>query len=256
MKEQIAWDHIMLNVLDLEKSMASFNQAGICFQLGGKHPQWGTYNGLGYFGLTYLEMISVYDAEIAKTVTEDAIPSVYQAVTDYAKKQERFNTIAFRTTDIKETRARLQQQGISVGEIEPGQRKDPKGNLITWSMLFLSKNNDSSLVPEPFFIQWDQPDDKREQTLQQQGIALNHPVSVTEGIIMCEEPSKVATHWGQLIDQKPVYEQDAAYLMVGDQRLSFELGTSNRLTEVRLKGADASLKKPPLTIGSAVFKFV
>lgn len=254
MKEKIAWDHIMLNVLDLEKSMETFNQVGICFQLGGKHPQWGTHNGLGYFGLTYLEMISVYDANLAKNVTANGISSVYQAVTDYTKKRERFNTIAFRTTDIKETRKRLQQLGISVGKIEPGQRKDPKGNLITWSMLFLSNQNQS--VPEPFFIQWDQPDDKREQVLKQQGIILNQPLSVAEGLIRCEEPSKVAAHWGQLIGQEPVYEQNVAYLMVGNQRLSFELGTNNRLTEIKLKGGESPLEKPALTIGSAVFKFV
>jgi hypothetical protein len=57
MSENLAWDHTMINVLDIDSQIRRFADLGIDFVRGGSHKVWGTQNALGYFGLNYIELI-------------------------------------------------------------------------------------------------------------------------------------------------------------------------------------------------------
>ena len=61
------FDHAVIGVPDLEAGIAAFRGLGFEVSEGGRHPSLGTRNAIVRFGLDYLELLSVEDAEKART---------------------------------------------------------------------------------------------------------------------------------------------------------------------------------------------
>lgn len=250
------WDHTMINVQDVDQAARFFENHGIVFSRGGRHEKWGTENALGYFGLNYIELISVYDKGRAKNFSRVDASAVYDAVQDYEQKIQRINTIAIRTSDIEATHARLKEAGVNAGDIEVGKRLDEHGHLITWSIFFIDGTIDG--LPYPFFIQWRGSDEAREQKLTEQGLIVQHAAGdllVRQAIFKVPDPEKTVGVWGQLLETEPG-RTDAGYrIQLQDRQLIFEQGSENHIVQLNFEGAGDQLKEQTLVFDNIKFLF-
>ncbi|MCO7125339.1 VOC family protein [Sporolactobacillus shoreicorticis] len=250
------WDHTMINVQDVDRAAQFFGERGIVFARGGRHEKWGTENALGYFGLNYIELISVYDEARAKSFPRAGASAVYDAVQDYEQKVQRTNTIAIRTSDIEATHARLKEAGINAGDIEVGKRLDEQGRLITWSIFFIDGTIDG--LPYPFFIQWQGSDETREQKLKDQGLIMSHPAGdllVRQAVFHVPDPYKTAGVWGQLLENNPEKTDSGYKVHVEDRQLIFEQGLENHIIQLNFDGAGDQLKQQTLVFDQIKFAF-
>ncbi|MTT32645.1 VOC family protein [Terrilactibacillus sp. BCM23-1] len=252
----LTWDHTMINVQDVDQAARFFGDHGIVFLRGGRHEKWGTENALGYFGLNYIELISVYDEARAKNFSRTDASAVYDAVQDYEQNVQRINTIAIRTSDIEATHARLKGAGVNAGDIQVGKRLDEQGHLITWSIFFINGTIDG--LPYPFFIQWQGSDEAREQKLTEQGLIVQHAAGdllVRQAIFNVPDPEKTAGVWGQLLETKPERSDNGYQIQLHDRQLIFEQGLENHLVQLNFDGAGDQLKQQTLGFGNIKFTF-
>ncbi|MFD2616613.1 VOC family protein [Terrilactibacillus laevilacticus] len=252
----LTWDHTMINVQDVDQAAQFFGEHGIVFSRGGRHEKWGTENALGYFGLNYIELISVYDEARAKNFSREDASAVYDAVKDYEQKVQRINTIAIRTSDIEATHARLKESGVNAGDIQVGKRLDEQGHLITWSIFFIDDTIDG--LPYPFFIQWQGSDDAREKKLTEQGLIVQHAAGnllVSQAIFNVSDPEKTAGVWGQLLETKPERTDTGYRIQLHDRQLIFKQGTENHVVQLKFDGAGDQLKQQTLVFGNITFSF-
>mgnify|MGYP000000877493 CR=1 FL=1 len=204
------WDHTMINVQNIDAAIKFFRKYGILFDRGGRHEKWGTENALGYFGLNYIELISVYDESLARNFPRTDAAAVYDSVQDYLKHMERMNTIAIRTSDIWRDYGRLKKMAIKVSPIKQGQRIDEQNHLITWLIFFI--DDDIEGLHLPFFIQWPGTDQDREKGLKKQGLLRKHPAGdliVKQAVFRVSNPEKISAVWGHLLNCL-LYTSDAA----------------------------------------------
>ncbi|WP_253202424.1 VOC family protein [Limosilactobacillus reuteri] len=164
MTETLNWDHTMVDVTNLQDAIDYFNSKGLAFTPGGHHEYWGTKNALDYFGLNYIELLTIANKEKAKAFPYENNSAIHDAVEDYFAGIQRITTIAIRTDNIEETHQRLEGLGLNVGDITDGKRVDPAGKLIQWKIFYVNDELVNHL-PAPFFIQWGNNDDQRREDL-------------------------------------------------------------------------------------------
>lgn len=166
------FDHLVHFVSSPEAAMAAFNKIGLHAVAGGKHENLGTYNALSYFGLSYIELIGVFD----KQLTAAAAGSAYSlrdtfVNDDYSAGLSR---IALRSTDLVADAERFRQLGLEVNGPVAMSRKRPDGSLVSWQLLYIGEPGDQ--LDLPFFIQWDEDDEARQQDLTNRAIIAEHPI--------------------------------------------------------------------------------
>ncbi|MNO63714.1 hypothetical protein D3C76_544260 [compost metagenome] len=98
------WDHLVHYVNDLSKPIASFEDHGLVAFKGGSHKDWGTYNALSYFGLTYIEFLGIENLELAKATEHNRV--VKDAV-KVLPEHEILSRVVIRTDNIEEVAASL-----------------------------------------------------------------------------------------------------------------------------------------------------
>lgn len=257
MSEVLAWDHTMINVADVDEQIHRFAERGITFQRGGRHAQWGTENALGYFGLNYIELISVYDRNVASGFERDNASAVYDAAHDYAAGVERINTIAIRSTDIEQTHSRLAGSGIPVGDIVEGKRLDEQGHEITWSIFFVNDSIDG--LPYPFFLQWPGTDSSRETALREQGLITRHAAGDLKAHrvrFAVPDVPRVAQVWSTLTGQPYELQHDGtAVIRFHDRELLFVPGEANHIVDLEFTGANQQLHGTSVSIGASHLVF-
>lgn len=253
--ESLNWDHSMLNIQDLDQAITDFEAAGVIFARGGRHEAWGTANALGYFGLNYIELITVDDRDKAQQVQRSEAASVYDAIQDFKHQRERFNTIAIRTSDIQATWQRLHRADIKVGPIQQGQRRDEQGHLISWAIFFV--DDTIAGLPYPFFIDWQVSDVERTAQLKAQRLIVMHPIGdvlVHEGIFKVSDPQDTARRWAQLIDGVAVRQKEGWIVPLHERQFRFIEGNEQHLVTLRFKGA--TVKNTPRTLQFGTAKLI
>ena len=138
--EQLALDHLVLGVADLDDAAAALrDEHGLVALPGGRHPLWGTANRIVPLGAAYLELVAVVDPVVAVT-------SAFGSwVADMAVGRCAWGW-AVRTSDIAATAARL---GL---DVVPGSRVTPAGTELRWQLAGVpGADTDRTL---PFFIEW------------------------------------------------------------------------------------------------------
>ncbi|MGE5703992.1 MAG: VOC family protein [Clostridia bacterium] len=166
---KLAFDHIVHFANDPVQAAAILRENGLHALEGGRHSNWGTYNSLSYFDLSYVEFLGIFDRSLAETETKNLL------VRDIAGRlpdREGFATLALRTNDIEHTAVLLKSRGLGVIGPFPGSRTRPDGKVIEWSMLFIESEH--SVLPLPFFIQWGEEDNERRIDLQERGVIAPH----------------------------------------------------------------------------------
>lgn len=239
MTESLHWDHTMMDVTDLQEAVDYFNGKGFAFAPGGKHEFWGTKNALDYFGLNYLELLTVDDKIKAAEFPYKNNSAIHDAVQDCFDGIQRITTLAIRTDDIEATHQRLRGLGIDAGKIMDGQRVDPAGKLVQWKIFYINDNLAHHL-PAPFFIQWDESDDQRREDLKKQGLIKFHPAGdlfVKQAIFSVTDPEEVAKQWSAILQEELLKEGDNFMVDLHDKQLVFTPGVENRLFKLVFHGA-------------------
>lgn len=250
------WDHTMINVQKLDQTIEAFAEKGVIFKRGGKHEAWGTANALGYFGINYIELISVFDRSKSESFSRKDAAAVYDAVQDFKNHRERLNTVAIRSDDLQGTWQRLKNDGVPVGTISEGQRLDEQNHLIKWQIFFIDGYIDG--VPYPFFIDWQSSDADRIAQLKKQKLILKHPagnLKVLKATFEVENPKKVAQKWAKVIESSAIEQAGRFVVPIQERKFEFVKGTANHLKELTFQGANGQLKNQSIVLGDAHLNF-
>ncbi len=155
----LQFDHLVHTVYDPNSVRQHFADAfGWRTVPGGKHVEWGTYNGLSYFGLSYIEWVGVFDEALAKT------SEFGKWVLADLQRGEGVQQFALRTRRLDEIAAAWRARGLNaVGPVQ-GLRRREDGTTLRWRLLFPART-DVEAFPLPFLIEWEEDDRQREAGL-------------------------------------------------------------------------------------------
>ncbi|HLZ70707.1 MAG TPA: VOC family protein [Dehalococcoidia bacterium] len=150
------FDHAVIAVNDLPRALARFPaELGLDAQPGGRHTGRGTENGIVRFGLDYLELMAVYNAdEVAKGRAGGEV-----LLSLLARQPGGLLGYALATDDIDELAGRVRAAELNPLGPFAMQRERPDGRVLKWRLLI--PGGVSWRRPWPFFIQWDAPDAER-----------------------------------------------------------------------------------------------
>ncbi|WP_042357181.1 VOC family protein [Bacillus rubiinfantis] len=163
----LAFDHLVFLKNKPEEAITPLKDSGIHAVNGGRHQNWGTYNSLTYFGLSYIEFLGVENQAVAEQQRENRL--VVETVDKLLREgMEGPAKIAIRTDRIQELAEQLEHAGFTVYGPLPGERTRADGQVIKWSLLFPESNQTELSLP--FFIQWEKSDEERLAEFKEQGL--------------------------------------------------------------------------------------
>lgn len=228
----LVFDHIV-HFIDRDPSSAIFEwkKHGLHAVKGGSHLQWGSWNSLLYFGLSYVEYLAIEHDAIARTSSNPLI----QQMNEDLQKGEGFGTICFRTHNLQSLREQLVASGFTPGVTLNAERIREDGTMLRWKMMFVE--TPSFMVRYPFFIQWEQDDSDRFKEFSERGMIpeKQQHLHVNKIDYAVPSPEEYAAHWGKLL-QSPessvvfdeFYKKEAILLQVGNVELKFIQGKVKR----------------------------
>ncbi|MFD1673193.1 VOC family protein [Alicyclobacillus fodiniaquatilis] len=182
---------------------------------GGVHPQWGTYNALAYFGLSYIEWIGIKDEQTARG-TEFG-----RQVASRLDVGEGAIQFALRTTKMDEVAALWRGKGLEFTGPLAASRQRPDGQVLQWRMLF-PRQEAGGAFKLPFLIEWQLSDEARLADLQQTGALTTAPGYQMRAVHSAvQDLSAFANRWR-------MYFGDGLELLIddtrGDEGLCIQLG--------------------------------
>ncbi len=196
----VKFDHLV-HFLKNDPIEAVKKWAGLGYHtvIGGSHQYWGSMNSLLYLNSSYIEYLSIEDADKASHCDN---PLISQLVSDI-KKGEGFSQICFRTANLEKVKASLEEKGYTTFPIFNGSRKRKDGITIKWKMLFINENSE---LPSPFFIEWEQSDEERAKELKElkmvdPSLAENVIQSIFFAVNDCE---LAARKWARMFNLHPM----------------------------------------------------
>ena len=137
-------DHVVLAVRDLDASAKRlWDEHGIRFAPGGRHPQWGTANMIAPLGGDYLELLGVVDEDVGVGTV------LGRTLLELSAEGDRWFSICLADDEIEATAERL---GLTV---QPGSRTRPDGTEVRWRGAGIEERGADLWLP--FFISWDVP---------------------------------------------------------------------------------------------------
>jgi hypothetical protein len=137
-------DHVVLAVRDLGASAERlWEEHGLRFLPGGRHPRWGTANMIAPLGNDYVELLGVVEEGVgSKTV-------LGRKLMELSADGDRWFSVCLADDDIDATAARL---GL---DVRPGARTRQDGTEVRWRGAGIEERGDDLWLP--FFISWDVP---------------------------------------------------------------------------------------------------
>lgn len=121
-------DHVIVAVFDPEMAARELEElVGLAASGGGRHEAHGTFNRLFWLGDSYVELMGVFDDDLAQRSWWGAhMRSVLARGTDSQAG------LVFATDDLGADLARLRAQGSGLGEPSAGERRRPDGEVVRW----------------------------------------------------------------------------------------------------------------------------
>lgn len=236
----LAFDHIVHFVdRDPVSAIPEWKKHGFLAVKGGSHPQWGSWNSLIYFGLSYAEYLAIENDLI---VGGSDNPLMKQMKEDL-QNGEGFGNICFRTGNMQSLRERLANSGFTPSKILNAERIREDGTILRWKMMFVEAP--ASMAPYPFFIQWDQEDADRFKAYCEKGIIpeKQQHLHISKVYYFVQSPEDHAANWEKLLQSSgpsPVfdafYDKEAISLKTGNIELIFAEGQTNRPTAIHVNG--------------------
>ncbi|TYR72657.1 VOC family protein [Rossellomorea vietnamensis] len=191
----LAFDHLVHFSSNPESAKNTMLQHGIQVIEGGKHENWGTYNTLAYFGLSYIEWLGIQDRSVSIQVDDN--PLIQQLVAELPLGDHP-GRIALRTNNMDQLAADLKEKGLKLHGPVKGSRLTDSGELLQWSMLFIAEEH--STLPLPFFIQWGEDDAGRREKLK---VPSSHPagsLEIKDVLFAVEDLDNTISSWSYLFD--------------------------------------------------------
>jgi hypothetical protein len=169
---KLALDHLVHFIdRDPQAAVEQMKRIGLHAVPGGRHENWGTFNSLCYFDLTYIEFLAIENRSVAERERQNGL--IRQIVEDLPRG-EGLGQIALRTDSIGQLAEEMQAKGLRVTGPLPGSRTRADGSVINWQMLFVESERNGPRLP--FFIQWAERDEDRRADLTSRRIIAPHPV--------------------------------------------------------------------------------
>lgn len=139
-------DHLIYTVPDLERAVARLEEdLGVRPEVGGRHPDLGTWNALLALGpMTYLEIMA---PDPDASVRPDERPF---GIDDL--ETGRLATWSVRHPDLAAAVEAARNLGVELGEPAPGSRDTPDGRSLTWRITDPFTDRLGGVVP--FLIDW------------------------------------------------------------------------------------------------------
>ncbi|MFK2825776.1 VOC family protein [Bacillus sp. B190/17] len=214
------FDHLVHFVEKPDEAMAILKEKGIYAVEGGRHENRGTYNGLSYFDLSYIELLSTYDRELVKKTKHPQHSFLATVVND--QFVEGFSRIAVRTTDIEGAAQHFRDKGWIVNGPEPFSRKRPDGTVIEWQLLYVGDPEGG--LELPFIIQWKESDKERRKELIGRNMIQPHPSGAVFSHVAfaVHELEKTVQKWSSLFG-----------LTAGEMFIDESLGAQCQMLELR-----------------------
>jgi hypothetical protein len=160
-------DHVVLAVADLDASAERlWEEHGLRFAPGGRHPRWGTANMIAPLGRDYVELLCVVDESVGSETV------LGRTLLELSSAGDRWFSVCLADDDVEATAARL---GLTV---QPGSRTRPDGTEVRWRGAGIEERGDDLWLP--FFISWDMPPE-----LHPGAAPSEHRVPI-EGIVLAE----------------------------------------------------------------------
>lgn len=187
-------DHIVHFIEETPQQAAEhWKRKGFHSAVGGQHEQWGTHNALLYLKDCYIEWLAVEKPEVALKADH---PLTELLLHD----QKGFGTICLRTDDISKMDERLKNEGFETSGILDAQRKTENGDSIQWKMLFIIEKVSDEL-PYPFFIEWQESDEKRYAGLRKRNAIqpANEKFELESLVFGVHNPEQSRLKWARLL---------------------------------------------------------
>jgi Glyoxalase-like domain len=122
-------DHLVIAVADPDAAASALESAiGLGPGGGGRHERLGTFNRLVWLGDSYLELIGVFDADLA-AASWVGVPTLRALAGSGG-----LATWAISTDDIEGDVAALRERGSDLAPPIPGERVRPDGQVVRWRL--------------------------------------------------------------------------------------------------------------------------
>lgn len=217
------FDHVVHFIEETPKEAVDFwDLYKLQAVVGGSHEIWGTRNALFYGGDSYIEWLALENKEVAERADHPLTKL-------FLHNGPGYGTVCFRTSSIEELNMRLTGLGFQTSGILDGSRKTAEGKLIEWKMLFINEEP-SARLPNPFFIQWNEPDAKRFAGLKATGAITEaqQQMAVERCVFGVEDVEEMSERWKRIL---------GGSLQLPNCRIEFRKlqGKKERLEEVHFK---------------------
>lgn len=139
-------DHLIYTVAELEAGIDEMEELlGVRAVIGGSHHLFGTHNAILSLGdFTYLEIIAPSPNLKA--------PKRGRWLANSFKQKSKLTTWALQTRNITELATFANKNGLTLGNIESGQRAKTDGTVLTWELTDPYTLSFDGVVP--FLIDW------------------------------------------------------------------------------------------------------
>lgn len=164
------FDHLVHFVNSPSDAIKEYNTLGLHATEGGKHENFGTFNSISYFDLSYIELISVFNQQLVESASKTKY-SLRETIQNdnYA---EGLSRIALRSNNLESDAERFKRLGLEVFGPSAMCRRRPDGSLVSWRLLHVGKPQGN--LELPFFIQWDEEDEERKRDLIKRSVIAEH----------------------------------------------------------------------------------
>lgn len=148
------FDHAVIAVADLDAGITAYRRLGFDVSAGGRHQSLGTHNAIIRFGLDYLELLAVEDAEQARSrgpFGEDFLA--------FVEEESGLAGFVLAGSELESEAAGLEQVSLPVQGPFAMDRQRPDGRTLAWRLLV--PGGSPWRKPWPFLIEWTTPDEER-----------------------------------------------------------------------------------------------
>ena len=226
-------DHVVILVEDLSRAIQTYQNLGLLAVPGGRHPGFGTENGLVRFGLDYLELLRLRDPAEAAAGRFGG-----ETFVKIAAEGEGLISYALATESLEADINRFRSAGFECSDPFPMRRQRPDGVLLEWRLAF--PGGPPWGQPLPFLIHWDTPDEVRLPTA-----PPVHPLGVAaiaRVVVQARDPDRAAEQYARLLD-RPAPASGGAQFELGSLTIEVQPagagpGSREGLAEVDLAVAD------------------
>ena len=200
--------------------------------VGGRHLQWGTQNALLYVRNAYVEWLSIEDQDLARQADH---PLTALLLHDLASG-EGWGTLCISVENLEQFDQEIREKNFNTSGVIRAQRKTPNGTVRKWKMLFIDEPV-SDQLPLPFFIEWEETEKRRFETLRKDKIILpsNEVLELSSCIFQVKDPSKECAKWATLLSKEIGASN---HITLPNAVLKFAVGNgqgNQRLSDVLIK---------------------